>query len=167
VLDIQDAAGRRAILTRQQRVRVLTGDGLAIRDLIWGKGNPLVRYRAHGAHRLAVLPEGSRRVALLGLANRPSSGQVAAVETRRLIADGLSARDEYCELLVERPTQRVAVQVLFPRSQPPTSAQLVTSPLRERPRPIRVRYTADGRPRLSWRKRRPAVDTIYSLRWSW
>jgi hypothetical protein len=83
VLDIQDAGGRRAILERYQQVRFLTAESGVVRDLVWGEGNPLLRYTASGARRLAVQLDGvivNRKVdqAAHGNVDRPSGGVVRA-----------------------------------------------------------------------------------------
>src|SRR5262249_10587010 len=65
VLDLTDPQGERAVLTRRQRVRFLADGGAVVRELVWGKGDQLVRYHARGARRLAVRPEGSKRAVLL------------------------------------------------------------------------------------------------------
>jgi hypothetical protein len=166
VLDIRDPKGQRAVLERRQRVRFLTSDSGAVRDLVWGEGNTLVHYTAVGARRLGVRPEGSKRAVLLALGRRPQRGEQASVRSRRVIAGGLTQPAEYWEAMVERPTQRLSLQVLFPPERPPREAHLVASAGQPTHR-IRVRYRSDGRPCLSWRLRQPVPDCTYSLCWTW
>jgi hypothetical protein len=166
VLDIEDAGGRRAIYERRQRVRFLAVDSGVVRDLVWGEGDPLARYTATGARRLAVQPDGSRKVVLLGLARRPQRGERVSIRSRRVIINGLTQRQEYCEVLVERPTCRLSMRVLFPRSRPPRDAVLLPSTGGMAYR-VPVRYGADGRPVLCCSVKKPVPERIYSLRWSW
>ena len=167
VLDIQDEHGRRAVLTRRQRIRLRSGGDIVVRDLVWGDGAPLARYWVAGARRLSVQPEGSRRTVLLRMAQPATRGSVQTLQSRRLIKDGLRERTEYCEALVERPTGRLTMKVLFPDARPPRDAHLVTSPQRAPSRQLRVRYGPEGRPYLAWRTTAPIQDTVYSLRWRW
>lgn len=49
VLEIQDRGGRTAVLERRQRVRFLSETTEVVRELVWGEGSQLVRYRVRGA----------------------------------------------------------------------------------------------------------------------
>ena len=166
LLDIRDPAGSTAVLERKQRVRFLASEAGTIRELIWGEGEPLAHYSTRGATRSAFRREGSKRVALLSLDHTPLRGETVPVVTRRVIRDGLLNRQEYLETLVERPTRRLAVKVLFPVMRPPRSASLATSPPGLR-RSVPVRYRSDGRAFLSWRTSRPRPYSTYSLTWAW
>jgi len=166
VLDIADAHGRHAMLARRQLVRFLVADSGVVRDLIWGNGNQVARYSAHGANRLGLRPEGPLQVMLLGLPYRPVKGERVVLQSRRAIRGALQGSSEYCEMLVERPTRRLALKVLFPRSRPPTTASVVTSPDASVTR-VPVRYGADGRPFLQWGCTAPKQHRTYSLRWAW
>ncbi len=166
VLDIQDPHGQRAILDRDQRVRFLTDESGVLRDLVWGEGSALARYSVRGARRLLVRPEGSKRAILLGLPYRPRRGEQARIRTRRVIAQALIGRSEYWEAMVERPTQRLSMKVIFPRTRAPHEAYLVASPDSAGKR-LPLRYGADGRPFLSVQLNRPVQDRTYSVQWSW
>src|SRR3712207_3385467 len=52
VLDLTDAQGERAVITRRQRVRVLAPGGVVVRELVWGEGEQCARYTVRGAQRL-------------------------------------------------------------------------------------------------------------------
>jgi hypothetical protein len=166
VLDIADTRGRRAVLARRQLVRMLVPVTGVVRDLIWGNGNQVVRYSSRSASRLALRPEGPKQVLLLGLPHRPVKDERVLLQSRRTIHDALQEPSEYCEMLVERPTRRLGMKILFPRSRPPTAARLVTEQGTSMQR-VPVRYGADGRPFLQWGCMAPKQDWTYSLRWSW
>src|SRR5215211_881912 len=65
-LDLQDARGRRAVITRKQRVHFLTAEAGVLSSPVWGEGIQLKRYLLTGARRLGMRPNGSRKVLLLG-----------------------------------------------------------------------------------------------------
>ena len=167
VLAIGDARGARAVLTRRQRVEFLVEESGVVRDLVGGEGEVLAGYRTDGARRLLVRPEGSTIAVLLGLGRPPAKGECATISSRRVIRGGLVRRAEYLEARVERPTGRLTLKVIFPRSRPPRAAVLVTVPTREPSRPIPVRTDRAGRPVVSWSITNPVRDRVYSLRWSW
>lgn len=167
VWDIRDRSGRTAVLERRQRVRFLREEAEAVRDVVWGEGSQLARYYARGACRMLVRSEGSRRAVLLGLANRPDAGSNAVVTSKRVIEDGFLTSAEYCEVMVERPTQRLVVTVIFPPGRPPKETRLITLPREKQEQRIAIRYAADGRAYLRWSRLKPTIDCTYSLRWSW
>ena len=162
-----DTEGRRAVLERRQRVRFIAPDVGAVRDLVWGDGDQLSRYATHGAKRAFARPEGSRLALLLGIDHRPVKGERATITSRRIIEGGFLASSEYCEAVVERPTQYLGLTVHFPVSRPPRGARLVTSAPAEPTRKHLVRYDNLGRPFLRGSCRGPVQERLYSLRWSW
>jgi hypothetical protein len=167
VLDLKDGRGRQAVLSRTQRVRFLRGDGAIVRELVWGEGDQLVRYRARGARRVGTRAEGSKRVVLLDPEQPPAVGDELTVSSRRTLRDAFGGRDEYCEAFLERPTGRLDIIVTFPRERPPRAAQLVAATTEQVVRTLRARYSADGRAVLHCRLRNPKTGVTYSLRWSW
>ena len=167
VFDIRDPGGRRATIKRRQRVRFRVEDSGVIRDLVWGEGNPLAGYAVVGARCAGVRQEGSKRVVLLALPRKPSRGDQATVATSRTVRDPAVGPAGYAESWVERPTAKLSLKVVFPRSRPPTEAHLVTVPTSSDSRRLKLRYGSDGRPYLSWRKRKPHTFTTYSMRWAW
>ena len=132
-----------------------------------GGGKQLGRYVTKGAKRLGVRREGPRQAVLLGLPRSQTKGDLASIGMRRLIECGFTESREYFETTLERPTRRVAIRVLFPRTRPPHEAFLVSSPADTPTKSIPIRRQADGRPFLSWRQSRPDMFRTYSLRWSW
>jgi hypothetical protein len=166
-LDIRDADGKRAVLHRRQRVRFRVKDGAVVRDLMWGDGDLIAHYAVKGGRRLSVTPEGSKRVILLGLAQSPSKTGCIELRSRRVVRDGLTGESEYFEAMVERPTGRLALKVLFPSGRPPKEAYLVLSPPGETVKRVPIHCAADGRPYLTWLQREPKTYHTYSIRWSW
>ncbi len=167
VLDLQDARGRRAVLTRRQRVRFLAPDGAVVRELLWGSGEQFVRYTVRGARRMGVRAEGSKRAVLLDPDRRPARGDRLTITSRRAIRGGFSEREEYFEALLERPTGRLDFTVRFPRSRPPRQAMLVLAATEQVLRTLRSHYGLDGRAVLHCRLHKPAMGRTYSLRWTW
>ncbi len=164
-LDLRDAAGQRAKVTCRQRVRFLVDDTGVIESPIWGDGDQLARYEVAGARKLGERPDGPKRTLLLGLARRPARNRCATIEATRQIRDGFTAENEYFETAVQRPTKRLRLTVLFPRSRPPDHPHLVSS-TGERLRQPRLRLR-EGRASLRWGLVSPKPQSVYSLRWAW
>ena len=166
-LEISDAQGDHAVLRRDQQIRVRTGDGLVLREVIWGEGRQLARYRVQGARRLGVRREGAQQALLLDPDQPASAGRTVTVRSRRTIRGGFRQQEEYCATLLERPTDQLAITVVFPAERPPRNAQLVGGLPQRVLRRVAVRYQADGRARLACRLHRPAVAIPYRLEWTW
>lgn len=166
-LDIADAEGHRAVLTRRQRVAFRVADSGVVREPVWGEGKPLAHYHVQGARRLGLRQEGMTRTVLLGLQGPTSAGEEATVRSRRTIRDGLLGTEEYLAAYLERPTAQLSLRVRFPRSRPPRAAQIVSIPATHPPRRLAARIGRDGRPLLSWRASKPAHNCTYLVRWSW
>jgi hypothetical protein len=167
VVDIRDSRGDKAVLSRRQGIRFLSAEHGLIRDLVWGDGNTLARYCVRGARRLSVQPEGSKSTVLLGLDRPTRQGESKTVHVRRLMEGSFCGDSEYFETLVERPTDRLSMKVLFPKARPPTDGYLVSTPPERLERRVPVRYSSDQRPFLAWRIDQPEKYRTYSLRWSW
>lgn len=166
-IDIRDAAGRTAILYRRQIVKMLRDAPVVIRDTIWGEGKPLAGYLVEGAQRFGLTSEGSRRAVLLTRDRPGMTGERIVVKTRRFLESAFLDELEYFETSLERPTGRVSMKVLFPKTRPPNDARLVTATPDHELRRIRTRYDRDHRPYLVWREHEPQQFRTYSLRWLW
>jgi hypothetical protein len=164
-LDLRDAAGKRAIVTHKQRVRFLVEDAGVVMTPIWGEGDQVRRYELEGARRLGSRREGPRQVQLLGLERSPTKNAMATIFGRRTILDGFTQNQEYFEAVVERPTKRLSIRVLFPRGRLPTEAYLTTPSGTAQKLPVRL--GRDRRARIRWSQMSPTTQTVYSLRWSW
>ena len=165
-LDLNDPAGHQARLRRRQVVLFRTREAGVIRCAMWGDGDQLQRLLASGADRLLVQSEGSRKVLLLGLTRPASRGARREIRTQESLRDAFLSDSEYFEASVERLTHRMRVRVIFPRRRPPTDAYLQAGSQRS-PIPLPLRVGKDGRVSLSWSLEKPAVDAVYSFRWSW
>jgi hypothetical protein len=164
-LDIKDARGSRAVVTRKQRVLFLAGDAGIVTNPVWGDGNQFARFEALGASRLGARAEGPKTALLLSLDRRPVKGTRATIVSRRLITDGFPGRQEYFDAAIERPTRSLSVRILFPKSRPPLEAHGIEPGFRSTS--LALRANDAGRPTVAWRVRRADVGVTYSLRWSW
>ena len=166
-LDIRDARGRRAVLSRVHRVRFLTGESGVIRDVVWGDGDTLRGYEVKGATVVGIRREGIKQIVLLALPVRPAPGEVVTVQSKRVIIGGWGRREEYLETEVESAAKSVTLAVAFPVTRPPREVVAETSP------PIGIahgksaRLRRDGRASVRWHIRPVRLLVSYRLRWTW
>jgi hypothetical protein len=166
-LRIEDTAGERAELERRQDVRFTALEAGIIRDVAWGEGDALKGYVVSGATLLGVRREGPKSVLLLSLPNSPARGERAAIRCTRLVRNALRRQDEYLEVQVERPTQRVRLKVSFPKRRPPKRAWLGVTPQSEPAKSLPIRLGPDGHAFLAWRRVKPRMWSTYRLCWTW
>lgn len=166
-LELCDSAGTRAVLRRRQRVRFLTEEAGVVRDVIWGEGKALAGYHVEGAEQLSVRQEGSRKVVLLGLPANPAKGECVTLKTERVIVGGFKPDEGYLEAVVERPTRRIRLAVLFPLGRPPKALRVEAYPPELPARPLAVRMTGSGRAHATWTLNEPKRLVTYRVRWSW
>jgi hypothetical protein len=164
-LDLTDPQGRRALLTRKQRVHFFTAEAGVLSSPVWGEGTQLRRFELTGATRLGARPDGSRQVLMLGLRRPAVKDLKAEVLSRQTMLDSFLREQEYMEAVVERPTKRLRLRAVFPKGRPPTDAYLSTSSGGQERLPVRIGQ--DGRARISWSFKQPTLDTVYSMRWAW
>ncbi len=167
VIDIRDRQGATAVLEKRQQVRFRRGESAILRDGIWGEGKQLARYSVVGARQVGVKHEGLRKTVLLAIEPRPIEGQPQEVRITRTMRHAFGEPTGFFDLMAERPTKRLSLKVLFPRSRPPKCAHLVEWPSERTVRAVPVKYRADRRPFLSWKEIRPHPLSAYSLRWTW
>lgn len=165
-LDLHDPSGQSAFIKRKQRVRFLTDEAGVLACPMWGDGVQLKRLELKGAKRLGLRPDGPRQDLLLGLAHPAKRYASALVTARESLDHAFLRNQEYFEATVERPTQSLRLEVVFPKERPPTSARLVSdSGANEEVLPIRL--GRDARAKISWRLTQPQIRSVYSVRWSW
>jgi hypothetical protein len=163
-LDLRDSGGREADVICRQRVKFLVDDAAVISSPVWGDGNQLAQFKVDGGTYLGEQRDGPRRIQLLGL-DRPPIEQSATMRFTRRIRNGFLKADEYFESMVDRPTHRLRVTVLFPKARPPKRAYLLGASGKSLSQPrVTLRQ---GRASLRWALQSPQLRSVYSLRWAW
>lgn len=166
VVDLQDKAGRRAVVTCSQRVRFLVSEAGVVTSHVWGEGQRVRRLSLDGARSFGRRAEGSKDLLLLGLNRRPGALSVVSLKAHRLITGGFLKKDEYFEVSVERPTKLLSLRILFPKNRTPRDAY-INADRATRDATRSVSFTPQGRPQLRWQQRVPEVNRVYRLGWSW
>lgn len=123
VIDIRDSRGATAVLEKRQRVRFHRGESAILRDGMWGEGKQLARYNVVGARQVGVKHEGMRKTVLLAIEPRPIERQPQEVRITRTMRHAFGEPAGFFDLMAERPTKRLSLKVLFPRSLPKPPAK--------------------------------------------
>ncbi len=168
VLQITDAKGQRATLTRTARVRFLQRQVLALHDRVWGQGDlslePYVRpgrivdrFRQDSeVHHLVSLREAKRR------------GETSTIEVVHAVRDVFTRPCEWFDVDVDMPTRWLRVEIRFPADRPPKEGWLSDTRTGRKlalsgSQLVRTRAGA----RIVWRRRAPTLHERLRTEWCW
>jgi hypothetical protein len=168
-LDLVDASGETAILSRDQTIRFLQDGVLGLYDQVWGEGDLFADYQVEPGVVADHFQLGSRYIALISLRQIKNRGDVLRLRVRREIRQGWTQPEEWLETVVSHRTRLLLVSVVFPAQRPPTRAVMVevSTGASQELGGRSWRETGEGRQTLVWQKRSPRLGETYLLRWWW
>ena len=169
VLELKDAKGEWATVTRRQEVRFLQNHVAAITDHAWGEGDIFAEYRCSPGVPVDIYQDGSRYTVLISLREIKHRGDELNFVIRRKITGGFRKEDESWETEVYHRTGRLSVSVIFPRQR---LCQRATVTQQSTSKTVALgadhsSFLQDGRQRVAWEVRNPRLYDRYSLKWHW
>jgi hypothetical protein len=169
ILEIQDAWGETAVLTRDQHLRFLQDGVVGLYHQVWGAGELFADYEVEPGVVADRFQLGARHITLISLRQIKNRGDRLRLYIRRQIHKGWAAPEEWLEIAVDHQTRALQVRVIFPQARPPRRAFLIeesTGAEREL-KPRRWQVDTQGRTVIIWQKRQPRLGETYLLRWEW
>ena len=168
-LELCDAEGKLAKVTRQQTVRFLQDHVVAITDYAWGDGQALAEYSCRPGVPVDVYDDGAKKTILISLRETKGRGDVLRFHIQRKIVAGFAKRQEWWETEIYHHTRRLRVAIIFPKDRPCQRA-MVAQRSKNRTTALGKRhfcFLKDGRQRLTWEIRRPKLHDRYTIKWVW
>lgn len=165
-LEILDAKGRRAVLTKQQRVRFLRDNVTSYNDYGWGSGDTFASHRAHPGHIVERRRVGPRFRSVVLLPEPQNRGDELTWSVRRLVRNSLADRHNWLEVEIYHKTRRAELRLTLPRARPIIAVRIVDR-RREATNHVPARTLADGRIQARWTVSAPQVGDRYTLEWDW
>ena len=168
-LEIHDLKGEKATFLKQKRIRYLQDNIIAYQDYAWGDGEILLNYRSSRGFPVDRYRSGYKTYVLLSLREVKNRGDIDEFNIRWNIRKGFLTKDGYWATDVSNRTKMLKVNVVFPKSRPPTRLSIEESN-RKHSRMLEsdaIRQLPDGRWRISWQTNNPKLFEIYVLRWIW
>ncbi len=168
-LEILDKKGKRARVSKRQKVRYLQNSIVAFQDQAWGDGDILLNYRCSPGVVVDKWRPGQKTLILISLRETKRRGDVDEYNIRWGTRNSYLRDKELWETEVSHRTRHLKISVIFPKTRPPLRAWLVEI-LRRRKRTLKEEFQThlpDGRWLLTWETNRPGLNEHYQLQWKW
>ena len=168
-LELKDIQGKKAVLTKRQRVRFLQDYVIAFADQAWGDGEIFADYRCSPGVAVDRYREGYKYRVLISLRDTKNRGDTQEIFIERTIRNGFTKKTEDFQLQVEHPTRRACLTVIFPPERPPRHVRLIEQDTR-RVSPLNMSDTQrlpDGRWQIKWERSKVRQFETYILEWEW
>lgn len=168
-LELCDPRGRDAVFHKHQRVRFLN-NVIAFQDFAWGEGtNIFATYHCEPGVVVDRYQEGDRWNILISLRGTKRRGDVEDFYIERQVENGFTKAEEWCQVEIRNPTQKLRIAILFPKARRCRRAQLVE---RSRQRTTVLGTECfhdlpDGRQMLRWEAQDIKRLEIYTINWWW
>ena len=168
-LEILDAKGKKAVLTRREVIRFLQNNIVAIHDHAWGDGELFAEYRCQPGVPVDIYEDGSKCNVLISLRETKNRGDVVELWIERVIEGGLLEEREWFETEIDHLMKALRVSIIFPRGRPCRRATLSRRSTEEIALLSQSHFALlpDGRQKLTWKTGRPKLHDLYTIKWTW
>lgn len=168
-LTLHDKQGKRATFAKRLTVRYLQNEIIAHQDYAWGDGKILLNYRTNRGKPVDQYKSGYKTYILISLREVMNRGDSADLRISWDIKDGFLKNDGFWATEVSHRMRKMTVNVIFPKSRPPTRL-LLEKNKRRQSRVLGIdaqKRLADGRVQATWQTNYPRLHQMYILRWDW
>lgn len=168
-LDLADATGEKATISRRQVIHFLQDNVVAIHDHAWGDGKLFAKYKCRPGVPVDFYQDGSKHNVLISLRETKNRGDVMEFLVERAIASGFLSSAEWLETEVDHLTSRLQLTIRFPKGRPCQRATLTrknankTAAVDEK----HFKTLVSGRQELSLTINRPKLHECYTIKWDW
>lgn len=169
-LEIKDAKGRRAVLTRREVIRLLQDNVVALHDHVWGDGEPFAKYQCQPGVPVDFYEDGSKHNVLISLRETKNRGDVIELWIERVIREGLLEEREWFETEIDHLMRKLQLAIIFPKTRPCRRATLSRRSTSKTTLLSFEKHFAllpDGRQKLTWKTNRPKLHDRYTIKWVW
>lgn len=168
-LELLDAGGRRARVTKRETVRYLQNNILAYQDQGWSDGETFLDYRCAPGVVVDRYRPAHKTYLLISLRGARQKGDEDLFRIEYAIRDGFRRERELWEVEISHRTRRLTLEILFPAERGPRAAWLMEHNRRSRRAfPLdETQRLSDGRRLLTWRVESPRLYERYQLGWEW
>jgi hypothetical protein len=168
-LELQNRAGTKATFSKRKKIRYLQDNIIAYQDYAWGDGKILRNYRTNLGKPVDRYRSGYKTYILLSLREVKNHGDVDEFIIQWNIRRGFLTEDGYWSTNVSQLTKHIKINVIFPKSRPPSRLSLEENNSRRTQILERKaqQQLPDGRWLVSWETDKPRLYEVYVLRWIW
>ncbi|MFC1878927.1 hypothetical protein ACFLZW_03340 [Chloroflexota bacterium] len=168
-LELRDPGGKKATLKKREKVRFLQDNIIAYQDQAWGDGEYLRNYRCMPGKPVDRYRAGYKTYILISLREVKNRGDVGQFKFEWGIQNGFLKPDGFWATEISHRTKRIQVDVIFPKSRPPTSVSIFeknsgrTHSLGE----DAITQLPNRKWQVTWKKSKPRLYEQYLLKWNW
>ena len=168
-LELADAQGKLATVSKRQRIRFLQNDIAAFQDIVYGDGDIFAGYAATPGVAADYYRDGDRWHVLISLRATKNRGDEEEFLLTRTIAEGFTREEEWWEVELRHPTHWLRLTLVFPQDRPCRRAGLTQRSTRRTwvlgPECLSTR--PDGRKQLRWETRNVRSLEVFTVHWQW
>jgi len=168
-LEILDAKGKDAILTKTEEVRFLQNNIIAFQDQAWGNGRILLDYKCTPGIPVDFYKFAHKTYIVISLRNVMKKGDITKFDINLNIKKGFGKPNGFWSTDINHFTKVIKVNVIFPKERPPLKCTTVESnrqKIKEIPKDAFIKLP-DKRWQISWIKQNPGLYEHYVLKWEW
>lgn len=168
-LELKDKKGKKALVTKHEKVKYLQDNNIAYQDQAWGDGKILLYYRCSPGIPVDTYRSGFKTHILISLRQVKNRGDIDEFHIIWAIHDGFLKPMGFWATEVSHPTEKIKMQVIFPKARPPLSASILEKN-RQRSTTLGRGYflaLPDGNSEITWECNKPTLFEQYILRWEW
>jgi hypothetical protein len=168
-LELENRAGTKATFSKRKKIRYLQDNIIAYQDYAWGDGGILRNYRTNLGKPVDRYRSGYKTYILLSLREVKNRGDIDEFKIQWDIRRGFLTEEGYWSTDVSQLTKHIKINVIFPKSRPPSRLSLEESNSRRTQMLERnaQQQLPDGRWLVSWETNKPRLYEVYVLRWIW
>lgn len=162
----------KASVTKNNQVRFIQNNVLAIPDYIWGDGKLKPQYTCNRGTKVREIQEGSRTCVVLAMDRMYKRDEEVALTIKREVLDAFNGDDEWIEVQPLAGTPDLTLDIRWPSARPVKDVTLTTTNARRNKRSVSPPLDGDlqwhgGRQRFVKRFRRPSADEVLRIDWKW
>jgi hypothetical protein len=169
ILEILDAKGKNAILTKTEEVRFLQNNIIAFQDQAWGSGKILIDYKCKPGIPVDFYQFAHKTYIVISLRNVMKKGDITKFDIGWKIKKGFRESNGFWSTDINHFTKVIKINVIFPKERPPLKCSTVGSNrqvIKEIPIDAIV-HLPDKRWQVTWEKQNPKLYEHYVLKWEW
>jgi hypothetical protein len=168
-LTLHDPEGKRATLTKYEKVRFLQDNIIAYQDQAWGDGRILQNYRCSPGIPVDFYRTGYKTYVLISLRTLKNKGDVSEFNFQWKMKDCFLKPTGFWGTDICHSTDHVKVQAVFPKSKPPKKVEVIEKN-RRRTKVLGlncIQQLPNDKWSLTWEQSHPTLYEQYILKWSW
>lgn len=168
-LEIHDPKGKKATLTKHQKVRYLQNNIVAYQDLATGDGDVLQNYRCSPGIAVDQYKPAEITYILISLRETKQKGDVDNFHISWEARDTFNKAQEWWATRVNHRTKSLKLQIIFPNERPPRHAKLKERMSRRNHNfdLSNIEQRADGKWLIVWETSKVRLYERYLLEWGW